>query len=594
MGKGNFGDSSRSAAQAAAGGMAAAEVAWRDAVPVVIALAGVLFFARLGLRALWASEFRWAEIAREMLITRNFFWPTLNGYVYFDKPLGSYWLVIAATWLTGGMNEAAARLPCALAGLIAVALIILMTRRLYDLRSGVFAAAILATSFSFVFWARNASADVETVAGELAALTLFLRYQDRPVRWWILALWLLMALTSLTKGLLGFVLPLLVIGVYSSLADGWKALGEGTRRGSLSERVLYVRERNRWFFNWWTPVAIAIAMGAYYWPFAISHAETGSAKGLAMVYRENLVRYFAPFDHVGPFYLYAYVIFALMAPWSAFLPAALAHAHRGDRKESAARRSDRFVLCFFWTTFIFFTLSGSRRSYYLLPILPAGAILVARLFVEPLERLNNLARVLLKLGFAAIGVAVIISTLAFLPPRMLLPEPYATLPDAPARPVLAVYWIGSAVALLWASRRLAATRMFFATAAVAWLFMFYLFVFAMPAGDAWRGEKQFAYTTRDLVGSDTSALAFYRFAGPVYYLNLPTPVATYGSLSTLDQSIKAGTVRWVVLRRRDLESLDVGAVIVASEATFPWDSKEHRLNSMLLVRVATTGQDTSS
>jgi len=567
----------------------ARESAWRDAVPIVIALAAILFFTRLGTRALWASEFRWAEIAREMLVTHNYFWPTLNGHVYYDKPLGSYWLVIAATWLTGGMNEAAARIPCAVAGLLAVALVILLTRRLYDLRSGVFAGVVLTTSFSFVFFSRHASADVETVAGELAALALFLRCQHRLLGWWILALWIIMALTSLTKGLLGFVLPLLVIGVYSSFADGWNSFTGGLLLGSFSDRVGYVLERHRWFFNWRTPIAIAVAAGIYYWPFAISHAQTGSAKGLAMVYRENVVRYFAPFDHVGPIYLYTYVIFALMAPWSVFLPAALAHAHRGNQEARTERDSDRFVLSLFWATFIFFTIAGSRRSYYLLPILPAAAILVARLFAEPIEQLSGTARTLLKGGFATIAIAVIASSLAFLPPRLFMPNPYALLPSAPDRTVLAVYWIGSALALCWASRRLIATRVFFASATVAWLFMFYFFVFAMPAGDAWRGEKLFAYKTRDLIGSDTAALAFYRVGGPIYYLDLPHWVPTYESRRDLDQSINAGATRWVVARQRDLETLDVPAVVLAREAVFPWDSREHRLNAMVLVRVGAPG-----
>src|SRR5271168_2481108 len=83
----------------------------------VLILTAILFFARLGARALWSSEFRWAEIAREMLVTHNYFWPTINGHVYYDKPLGSYWLVVMCARLTGGLNEAATRLPCAIAGL---------------------------------------------------------------------------------------------------------------------------------------------------------------------------------------------------------------------------------------------------------------------------------------------------------------------------------------------------------------------------------------------------------------------------------------------------------------------------------------------
>ena len=80
-------------------------VSWRAAATAVLTLATVMFFARLGARALWSSEFRWAEIAREMQLTSRYFWPTINGRVYFDKPLGSYWLVLAATGLTGGLTK---------------------------------------------------------------------------------------------------------------------------------------------------------------------------------------------------------------------------------------------------------------------------------------------------------------------------------------------------------------------------------------------------------------------------------------------------------------------------------------------------------
>src|SRR5260370_28652592 len=95
---------------------------------------------------------------------------------------------------TGGLNEAAARLPCAIAGLAAVIILMLWVRRLYDdARTAVVAGFILATSFSFVFFSRHASADVETVTGELAALALFLRNEDRPVGWWVVGIWLIMA-----------------------------------------------------------------------------------------------------------------------------------------------------------------------------------------------------------------------------------------------------------------------------------------------------------------------------------------------------------------------------------------------------------------
>jgi 4-amino-4-deoxy-L-arabinose transferase-like glycosyltransferase len=555
---------------------------------IVLTLAAILFFARLGVRALWSSEFRWAEIAREMLLTHNYFWPTINGRVYFDKPLGSYWLVVASTYLTGGMNEAAARLPCAVAGILAVALLILLTRRLYDLRTGVIAAFILATSFSFVFFSRHASADVETITGELAALVLFMRYEDRSGGWWVVGLWLIMAVTSLTKGLLGFVLPVIVIGSYSCLADGRAELGQRLLSGPFAARIRWFVERNRWFFNWHTVVALVFAAAVYYVPFAISHTKTGSTKGLYMVYRENIERYFEPFDHRGPIYLYLYVIFALMAPWSVFLPAALIQAHHRRRIGADHARSDRFILAFFWATFIFFTLSGSRRSYYLLPILPAAAMLIARTLAEPLPELTVWARRLVVIGYAVIVIAVAVSSLAFIPPHRFLPRPYAFLPLAPEQPVFAVFWIGSIIAIVYALRRFRSDRIIVSASAVAYLFMIYFFVFAMPAGDAWRTEKPFAFEVRQLIGGDSAKLAFFKSQGPVFYLGLSNPVPEYYKLLELDAAIKDRQVQWIVARRRDIDGLNVPTQVAASEVVYPWDPKEHRLNAMVLIRVTSS------
>jgi 4-amino-4-deoxy-L-arabinose transferase-like glycosyltransferase len=558
---------------------------WSKFAWLVLGLAAILFFARLGARALWASEFRWAEIAREMQLTSNYFWPTINGHPYYDKPLGTYWLVVASTWLTGGMNEAAARLPCAFAGTLAVAFLISIGRRLYDLRTGVVAGLILATSFSFVFFSRNASADIETIAGELVALVLFLRHESEPDGWWVVALWLVMALTSQMKGLLGFVLPIVVIGSYCALADGWAELGRALLTGPLRQRLDWIVIRNRWFFNWKTPLAIVLAGAIYYIPFAISNLETGSAKGLSMVYRENVQRYFEPFDHRGPIYLYIYVIFALMAPWSALLPAALVDAHRRPPADSDHARSDRFTLVFFWATFVFFTLSGSRRSYYILPILPAAAILVARLFDRPLEEMPALARTLTRIGFSVIVGAIILSTLAFVPPRLLLPQPYAQLPPAPSLGIFAMFWLGSIGAIIYAMHNFRPDRITVALGTIAWLFMFYFFVFAMPAGDAFRSEKPFAARVRTLIGDDASGLAFFRNQGPVFYLGLPQPVPEYDKLPDLNAAVSDHRVQWLIVRRRDVALLKFKGEPVAAETLHPWDAKEHGRNSIVLLRV---------
>src|SRR5438034_7435038 len=115
----------------------------RLAAAGVLGLAAILFFARLGDRSLWSEEVRWAEIPREMQRSGDYLWPTFNGRVYYDKPLGSYWLVLAAARFTGSIDELTARLPSAIGGLAGVGLVMLLARRLYDRSTAVLAGAVL-------------------------------------------------------------------------------------------------------------------------------------------------------------------------------------------------------------------------------------------------------------------------------------------------------------------------------------------------------------------------------------------------------------------------------------------------------------------
>jgi 4-amino-4-deoxy-L-arabinose transferase-like glycosyltransferase len=552
---------------------------------VVLIFTAILFFARLGARALWASEFRWAEIAREMLVTHNYFWPTINGHVYYDKPLGSYWLVLFSTPFAGGLNETATRLPSAIAGWLAVAILMLLVRRLYDTRTAVFAGIILATSFSFVFFSRDASADVETITGELAALLLFNINEDRGAGIWIIALWLIMAATSLTKGLLGFVLPILVIGTYSCLRDGFAQLFQEISRGSVADRLLRLIERNRWFFNWYTVAGVALAGLVYWLPFEISSRMTGTQKGLAMVYRENVVRFFHPFDHRGPIYLYVYVIFALMAPWSALLPAALVETHGLRRAGAEPARADRFALVFFWATFIFFTLSGSRRSYYILPILPAGAMLVARTLAYPGEMRSTMARRLLAAGYAILALAAIASIVLFVPAWAILPSPYDALPDLPDKSVFAVVWIASLGTIIYAMRKINPHRIAVSTAVIAYLVMTYIYIFAMPAAEAYRGEKPFGYAVLNKLGGATDNLVLFKTEGPLFYLNPPTPLPEFDKKQDLQDAIANGSAHWMIVRRRDMPKLDTPTTIELSEASYPWETEYNKRNKVVLVRI---------
>jgi 4-amino-4-deoxy-L-arabinose transferase-like glycosyltransferase len=523
---------------------------WRFAAGLVLAGAAVLFLARLGDRAIWSEEVRWAEIPREMVRSGDWFWPTINSHTYYDKPLGSYWLVLAASTVAGGVNETAARLPSALAGLAAVALLIALGRRFFDGRVGALAGAILTTSYAFTFFARTASTDVETVAGMLAALWIGTGTEDRWSGKRTLAFWLVMAATSLTKGLLGFALPLLVLGCYHTFA--------GNIRGVFA--------RNCWLLNRWTLLAAPLAVAVYFAPFAVSISQTGSAEGLGMVWRENVRRFFDAHNHRGAVYLYAYVIFGLFAPWSAFLPAALLRR--------PLDRGDRFARAFFWAVFVFFTLSSSRRSYYLLPVIPASALLVSRLLLASADELTPCVRRLRTASYVVLAVTAVTAGLAAV-------VPIAELPRLPDPWVYLAGWVVAVAGVVLAAARFSPNRMALSAAAIAGWGIGYYYLAALPGLEDYRTSRPFLEQVRERVGSDEVML--YRTREAVWYLDPGVPLPEAESAEELAEKLESGDVLWGLLKEQDLSGVAERVRPLLRERNHPWEPADVVKGKLVLV-----------
>jgi 4-amino-4-deoxy-L-arabinose transferase-like glycosyltransferase len=495
-----------------------------------------------------------------MAATGDYFWPTINGQTYYDKPLGSYWLVLAAASLHGGVDEMAARWPSAVSGLLAVIALMLIAHDLYGERESLLAGLILATSFGFTVFARTAAADSENVAGILVALWLCVRNEDRGGGWWILGLWTTMALTSLTKGLLGFAIPLMVFGIDRLWPSG-------------NPRFL---DRQRWLLNRVTPIAVALGLAIYAAPFLLSIRQTGSAEGLDMVWRENIRRFFDAHNHRGPIYLYVYVVFGLAAPWSVLLPAALVQAHAGRS------RGDRFALSYFWSVFLFFTVSSSRRSYYLLPILPAVAFLVARLLTTPPERLTLWARRLMKFAEWFVIAAIVALMVAVLVPRAVWPSPWSDLPPLPAPLLLGVVLAAAIASFVFAARRSRGTRLALAIGVFAYGSFVYLFLVAIPETEQYRTQKPFLADVRERLGEDLPRLGLYRTRETIYYLAPPRPLIEIDSGDSLRADPPIG---WLLARERDLPEVGFAGKIVMREPIQSWETADVRASKLVLLRL---------
>ena len=378
----------------------------RRALFVLFTAVTMLYGAGLGRIDFWApDEPRYGAIAEELRSFRHgasgLVLLHLNDAPYTQKPPLYFWLAAAFGAPLGRVDEWAARLPSALAGLLCVGLTAWIGRRLFHNRtSAIMAAGMLATSFRFAFTARRAQLDIVLTAFELAAIALFLFLETQrggianarrfPLA--IVALHACLGAAALTKGPVGW-LPMLVFAGYLA----WEG-----RLASLRA----ITPAWSWLLSAGPITAWILA--------AITLAPPGFAK---IAVGENLIgRFFSGTSHARPFYYFAIQLPLDFMPWSLLLPFAIPALWRFSRathdqtmKPGADpdRSAARFLLSWLIVPLVFFSLSTGKRGLYLLPIFPALALACVAIGPSSL-RLGRLAnKTLRRLALVLCAVASI-------------------------------------------------------------------------------------------------------------------------------------------------------------------------------------------
>jgi 4-amino-4-deoxy-L-arabinose transferase-like glycosyltransferase len=314
----------------------------------------LMLFAFLGSRELWTQEHRWADIVSGMFYRHDFLHPYLGQATYYDKPLLSYWLMAGFAKLFGSLSTWALRMPSALAGLLGIWSVYRIGSKIQSRELGLLSGWMLITTFYFVFWARVSSADMLNLGGSMIAIAWYLEHRDAPRFFSCAVFFIIVALTSLCKGLVGALVPFIAVMVDISLRKTWLQ-----------------------YFRLSLFLSILPGLIIYFLPFLASsyfNPENYSQSGLYLVYRENIMRYFQPFDHKGSVFTYFIYLPIYMLPWVIFLFPAIFTLFKRYRSLSL---DSKWLVWTFFVIFIFFTLSGSRRSYYVLPIVPFATLLTA-------------------------------------------------------------------------------------------------------------------------------------------------------------------------------------------------------------------------
>ena len=357
-----------------------ARIAW---LILILTTLYVCYFSHLGAIGLVGpDEPRYASIARAMAETGDWVTPRLYGNPWFEKPPLYYWGA-ALSFKLFGVSEAAARLPSAVSALLATLAIAWLALRLYGPETARWLLLLLPTTVGMISFSHAAATDMPfsamfTIAMVAAAILLRLVPPERspisapkqsspqpPAS----------SLTSFTSStyfaaaLFGFFLGLAV------LAKGPAGM---ILCGGAAFLWALITKRWRDALRLFHPAAIAaFCLTALPWYILCAHRNPDFFR--IFIIEHNFKRFLTPeFQHIQPFWFYAEIILLAFLPWTAQLIWALVV---GLKRVIQAKRLSAFTsFLLSWAGFciVFFTISRSKLPGYILPAIPAIALILSR------------------------------------------------------------------------------------------------------------------------------------------------------------------------------------------------------------------------
>jgi 4-amino-4-deoxy-L-arabinose transferase-like glycosyltransferase len=301
------------------------------------------------------DEGRYVGVAWEMLRAHDWLTPTLDGLPYFHKPPLFYWIT-AASMSTFGMNEWAARAAPILGSTLGALSLWLFARRHAGAQRADMALAALLAQPLFFLGGQFANLD-SLVAGCITATVALLAHaaicieQGQPSRRALWAAYAMAALSVLAKGLIGFVIPGLVVTVWLLALGRWRTL---LRLFSLPGALIFLAVAAPWF------LAMQQRFPDFlYYFFVVQHFKRFAAGG---------------FNNVQPFWFYPAILLIVSLPWLPWLRRVLSRGYFADAAERPLRL---LMVCWLVLPVLFFSLPQSKLLGYVLPAVPPLAWLVA-------------------------------------------------------------------------------------------------------------------------------------------------------------------------------------------------------------------------
>ncbi|MGB8061187.1 MAG: glycosyltransferase family 39 protein [Candidatus Sulfotelmatobacter sp.] len=335
-----------------------------------------LFFYGLGAFGLiGADEPRYAQVAREMLHRRDWITPTLGGHPWLEKPPLYYWQAMFAYSILG-VSDIAARIPSALD---ATLLVITVYFFFWKFRRGVEvdAALITASCAGIIGYARAASMDMPLAAAFTMAMLAWWAWRESERRIYLAAFYLCLALGMLAKGPVAPFLAVVILLIFAAATGAWRSV----------LRTL------------WAPGIFLFCVIALPWYIAVQVRNPQFFR--EFILEHNLARFSTGlYHHPEPFWYYLPVAALALVPWIVFVAAAGMESVRTWWAERKSIRTEPdlelefgiFAWCWLIVPLLFFSISQSKLPGYILPAIPAGAVLLADYLLRHFEYQQSASR----------------------------------------------------------------------------------------------------------------------------------------------------------------------------------------------------------
>lgn len=372
----------------------------------LVALIVVLFLG-VGLRYPWpADEPRFAQIAREMVESGQWLFPTRGGEYYPDKPPVFMWIGAALFALIGHL-KVSFLLPSALAAAGTLWLVHDLGKRLWNAQVAFFAVLVLAFTPQFLLQGKTAQIDALVAFWiTLGCYGLVRHFLTGPHWRWYAVSWVAMGLGIMTKGV-GF-LPLLMLlpmALWVKNPAGVDDTAKLWRWRALAGLGVLL-------------LTLACWLGPMLWQVHTQGTPELLAYRNNILFRQTAERYANAWGHLKPWHYFFTA--AMPSVWFPlpFLALALIKPLAG------LWRSDvklRILLTWVALVVLFFSISKGKREVYILPALPMLALVMGVLWSE--ARQTAPARFMAQLlpwvlALAAVAVSVLGAVIQWAPQKL--------------------------------------------------------------------------------------------------------------------------------------------------------------------------------